>query len=75
MAIVRKQQVTVESGELTLVREAGRYLLIQGETAIDVTRVMAFANYPMGVVSLRLRVSSAPRLTLREAHAEPAGAS
>lgn len=67
MAGVRKQQVTVEAGPLELVGRDGRYLLVQGETAIDVTEVMGLVNYPLGCVTLRLRVLDGRRLTVRDA--------
>ena len=67
MAGVRKQQVAVATGELKLVREGGRYLLMQGDAAIDVTRVMGPINYPMGCVTLRLRVSNAGRISVHDA--------
>lgn len=70
MAGVRKQQVTVSTGDVRLVRDAGRYLLMQGDTAIDVTRVMGMVNYPLGTVSLRLRVSNAGRMSVRDATAD-----
>jgi len=71
MAGVRKQQVAVSAGEIRLVREAGRFLLMQGDTAIDVTPVMGMVNYPLGCVTLRVRVSTGQRVSLRTADAEP----
>lgn len=67
MAGIRKRQVTVGTGKLELVREPGRCLLIQGDVAVDVTSVLGLINYPLGCVTLRLRVSDTPRLSLREA--------
>lgn len=67
MAVVRKQQATVGTGEVQLVRQAGRFLLVQGDSAIDVTSIMGMVNYPLGCVTLRIRVSAGKRLSVRGA--------
>jgi hypothetical protein len=73
VAGARRRQAPVD-GELRLVRQDGRFLLASGDAVIDVTRVVASVNYPMGQVTLALRVSPGERLTLPEAERETANA-
>lgn len=69
----RKREVQVASGKIELVREDGRWLLMQGASALDVTEVIGHVNNPLGTVSLRVREATAPRrLALSDAPvAEP----
>lgn len=74
MAGSRRPRAVVASGEVRLVRQDGRFLLVQGDTVIDVTRVMVAQNYPAGRVTLALRVSPGERLALAEPEPDSAEA-
>lgn len=65
MAGPRRRVAPLFGGEVRLVRHAGRFLLVQGEQVVDVTRVLGMVNNPMGQVTLRLRVTDAGRLGAR----------
>lgn len=86
MAVPRRREAPlVGSGEVRLVNQDGRYLLVQGVSAVDVTPVLGRVNYPLGQVTLRLRTWQGKAVPLRfadgeqaavelgEASAEPAG--
>lgn len=61
----RREAPLVGVGDVRLVCQDGRYLLIQGTSAIDVTSVIGPVNYPLGHAVLRVRVAQGKPVALR----------
>lgn len=66
MAALRRREVPlVGSGPVQLVLQDGRYLLIQGVSAIDVTSIIGDVNYGLGRVALGIRLSRGKTVAVR----------
>lgn len=66
MAALRRREVpVVGTGPVQLVLQDGRYLLIQGVSAIDVTSVIGDVNYGLGRVALGVRLSRNETVAVR----------
>lgn len=51
------QEILVGTGELELIKDDGKFLLVQGEVAVDLTSVLQSVNHSMGKVVLGIRES------------------
>lgn len=56
-------ELAVDNGAVQLLRADGRYLLRQGDVAVDVTDVLVTENYPMGRIVLAVRLSEGVHAT------------
>lgn len=53
-------ELLVGSGEVELLEQDGKFYLSQGEVAVDITKILASMNNPLGKVVLNIRVSNHP---------------
>lgn len=56
-------EVMVGEGVLELIRDDDRFLLVQGEVAVDITTVIKEMNYNLGKVVLNIRLSEYKKIS------------